>query len=116
MRRRTSVAEIAAALGEDERAVWLALHQLTKAQLLTEAIAFPPDMSAAKNRREIGARLGLGAAALVASIVAPMPAQAASCKTLGEICFAGSPGLLGNCCPNMDLLCSGVIGICLRPF
>ena len=46
----TSVAEIAAALGEDERAVWLALHQLTKAQLLTEAIAFPPDMSAAKSR------------------------------------------------------------------
>ena len=75
----TSVAEIAAALGEDERAVWLALHQLTKAQLLTEAIAFPPDMSAAKSRREIGARLGLGAAAFVASIVAPMPAQAASC-------------------------------------
>ena len=27
----TSVAGIAAALGEDERAVWLALHQLTKA-------------------------------------------------------------------------------------
>jgi len=45
----TSVAAIAAALGEDERAVWLALHQLTKAQLLTEAIAFPPDMSAAKS-------------------------------------------------------------------
>ena len=62
----TSVAAIAAALGEDERAVWLALHQLTKAQLLTEAIAFPPDMSAAKSRREIGARLGLGAAAVVA--------------------------------------------------
>ena len=40
----TSVAAIAAALGEDERAVWLALHQLTKAQLLTEAIAFPPDI------------------------------------------------------------------------
>ena len=75
----TSVAAIAAALGEDERAVWLALHQLTKAQLLTEAIAFPPDMSAAKSRREIGGRLGLGAAAFVASIVAPMPAQAASC-------------------------------------
>jgi hypothetical protein len=36
----TSVAEIAAALGEDEHAVWLALHQLTKAQLLPEAIAF----------------------------------------------------------------------------
>ena len=50
----TSVAEIAAALGEDERAVWLALHQLTKAQLLTEAIALPPDMSAAKSRRRFG--------------------------------------------------------------
>jgi hypothetical protein len=35
------VAEIAAALGEDERAVWLAGHQLTKAQLLTEASRFP---------------------------------------------------------------------------
>jgi Coenzyme PQQ synthesis protein D (PqqD) len=74
----TSVAAIAAALGEEERAVWLALHQLTKAQLLTEAIAFPPVMSAAKSRREIAGRLGLGTAALVASIVAPMPAQAAS--------------------------------------
>ena len=83
----TSVAEIAAALGEDERAVWLALHQLTKAQLLTEAIAFPPDMSAAKSRREIGARLGLGAAAFVTSIVAPMPAQAASCLASGVCSF-----------------------------
>ena len=110
-----SVAAIAAALGEDERAVWLALHQLTKAQLLTEAVAFPPDMSAAKSRREIGARLGVGAAAFVASIVAPMPAQAASCKTLGEGCVALSPGLLGNCCPDMDLLCSGVVGFCRHP-
>jgi Coenzyme PQQ synthesis protein D (PqqD) len=83
----TSVAEIVAALGEDERAVWLALHQLTKAQLLTEAVAFPPDMSAAKSRREAGARLGLGAAAFVTSIVAPMPAQAiSSCAALGTSC------------------------------
>ena len=97
----TSVAEIAAALGEDERAVWLALHQLTKAQLLTEAIAFPPDMSAAKSRREIGARLGLGAAAFVTSIVAPMPAQAASAcgysiRALhGSFFLQGFPG--GSC-------------------
>jgi hypothetical protein len=75
----TPVAAIAAALGEEERAVWLALHQLTKAQLLTKAIAFPPDMTAAKSRREVAGRLGLGAAAFVTSIVAPMPAQAASC-------------------------------------
>ena len=111
----TSVAEIAAALGEDERAVWLALHQLTKAQLLTEAIAFPPDMSAAKSRREVGGRLGLGAAAFVTSIVAPMPAQAASCGTLGKPCLALSPGLQGTCCPGMDLLCTGVVGFCRHP-
>jgi hypothetical protein len=97
-----SVAEIAAALGEDERAVWLALHQLTKAQLLTEAIAFPPDMSAAKSRREIGGRLGLGAAAFVASIVAPMPAQALS---------AGSPCIpfVAPFCPS-GFLCLHVPG------
>lgn len=98
----TSVAEIAAALGEDERAVWLALHQLTKAQLLTEAIALPPDMSAAKSRREIGARLGLGAAAAVASIVAPMPAQAASCGTLNQRCTGEGQG---TCCAGF--ICTG---------
>jgi hypothetical protein len=96
----TSVAAIAAALGEDEPAVWLALHQLTKAQLLTEAIAFPPDMSAAKSRRAVGGRLGLGAAAVVASIVAPMPAQAASCRGMGARCIASS-----QCCP--PLVCLG---------
>jgi Coenzyme PQQ synthesis protein D (PqqD) len=99
----TSVAAIAAALGEDERAVWLALHQLTKAQLLTEAIAFPPDMRAAKSRREITGRLGLGAAALVTSIVAPMPAQAQSCGTFFEPC-TGGPGT-GTCCAGLGLIC-----------
>jgi hypothetical protein len=73
--------------------------ELTKAQLLTEAIAFPPDMSAGKSRREIGARLGLGAAAVVASIVAPMPAQAASCRALGERCIEDT-----QCC---SLRCFG---------
>ena len=80
-----SVAEIADELGEDERAVWLALHQLTKAQLLTEAIAFPPDVATAKSRREIAGRVGLGAAALVASIVVPIQAQAASCLATARI-------------------------------
>src|SRR5271170_5434657 len=89
-----SVAGIAAALGEDERAVWLALHQLTKAQLLTEAIAFPPDMTTGKSRREIAGQLGLGAAvAAVATIVMPMPAQAASC-----IGYLGSCQFGGKCC------------------
>src|SRR5271154_1627365 len=80
---KTSVAEIADALGEDERAVWLALHLLTKSQLLTEAIALPPDMTTAKSRREIAGQLGLGAAAFVASIVVSTTAAHASCGTQG---------------------------------
>jgi hypothetical protein len=107
----TSVATIAAALGEDEPAVWLALHQLTKAQLLTEAIAFPPDLSAAKSRRDIAGRLGWGAAALVTSIIAPMPAQAQSCKAFGSTCTPAvmePPYPSGGCCA--PLACIG--GFC----
>src|SRR5277367_5132437 len=98
----TSVAGIAVALGEDERSVWLALHQLAKAQLLTEAIAVPPDMSAAKSRREVARRLGLGAAAFVTSIVAPTAAHA-SCSPSASPCTGNS-----ECCSN---LCS--IGLCV---
>ena len=100
----TSVARIAAALGEDERAVWLALHQLTKAQLLTEAIAVPPDMSAAKSRREVARRLGLGAAAFVTSIVAPTAAHAASCGGLMSPCLSND-----QCCP--PLVCRGTLTV-----
>src|SRR5271170_2006991 len=98
----TSVADIAAALGEDERTVWLALHQLAKSQLLTEAIALPPDMSAAKSRREVARRLGLGAAAFVTSIVAPTAAHA-SCSPSASPCTGNS-----ECCSN---LCS--LGLCV---
>jgi hypothetical protein len=107
----TSVTDIATALSEDEPAVWLALHQLTKAQLLTEAIAFPPDMSAAKSRREIGARLGFGAAAFVTSIVAPLPAHAASCLPINSVCrpFIGPP-----CCSGFACLPFGIGFACLR--
>jgi Coenzyme PQQ synthesis protein D (PqqD) len=105
----TSVAEIAAALGEDERAVWLALHQLTKAQLLTEAVALPPDMSGARSRREIGGRLGLGVAALVTSVVAPLPAQAASCQPAGQPCSVVIPGQQGTCCAGLH--CDVIEGV-----
>jgi hypothetical protein len=95
----TTVAGIAAALGEDERAVWLALHQLMKSQLLTEAIAIPPDMTTAKSRREIAGRLGLGAAAFVASIVVPTAAHA-SCLPSGSSCIFGTQCCSGNCPPS----------------
>jgi coenzyme PQQ synthesis protein D (PqqD) len=107
-----SVAEIADELGEDERAVWLALHQLTKAQLLTEAIALPPDVATAKSRREIAGRLGLGAAALVASIVVPMPAQAASCVGLGGHCEVNNPTFV--CCTGLTcVVLTGAQGTCM---
>jgi hypothetical protein len=93
-----SVADIADALGEDERAVWVALHQLTKAQLLTEAIAFPPDMSAAKSRREVARRLGLGAAAFVTSIVAPTAAHASCGPAMSSCQFNAA------CCSNLCIL------------
>src|SRR5580704_11568593 len=54
----TSVAAIAAALVEDERAVWLALHRLNKSKLLVEEIALPPDMRTGKTRREIAGTVG----------------------------------------------------------
>jgi Coenzyme PQQ synthesis protein D (PqqD) len=100
-----SVAEIADALGEDERAVALALHQLAKSQLLTEAIAFPPEMTTAKSRRQIAGQLGLGAAAFVTSIVAPTAAHSFSCGGLGASCQFN-----GECCSNLCIL-----GICVNP-
>jgi hypothetical protein len=106
----TSVAGIAAALGEDERAVWLALHRLNKSQLLVEEIALPPDMSTGKTRRQIAGQLGLGAAvAAVASIVVPAAAQTASCLGFDAPCSSN-----GQCCSG---LCIGDIshgnGLCL---
>ena len=114
----TSVAVIALSLGDVEAAVWLALHQLTKAQLLTEAVALPPDISAAKSRRQVGARLGLGAAAMVASIVAPMPAQAASCGMLFQSCTGPPPPAfgLGTCCPGRNLHCNTFLGVFVHRF
>ena len=102
---KTSVAGIADALGEDEHAVWLALHQLTKSQLLTEAVALPPDMTKAKSRREIAGQLGLGAAAFVTSIVVSTTAAHASCGQLGASCTTNA------CCG--DLNCNG--SICVVP-
>ena len=104
----TSVAAIAAALGEDERAVWLALHQLTKAQLLTEAIAFPPDMSAAKSRREVAGAVGVGRGS------GRRQHRRADASTSCQLWRARRPlhasqfpPVRGNCCAGLGLLCFG---------
>jgi hypothetical protein len=101
-----SVADIADALGEDERAVWLALHRLNQSKLLTEAIAFPPDMRTGKTRREIAGQLGLGAAVAAVSSIVMTTAAHASCGALGAVCLSNAA-----CC--MGLVCS--LGVCSGP-
>ena len=93
----TSVAGIAATVGEDERAVWLALHQLTKSQLLTEAIALPPDMRTGKTRRQIAGQLGLGAAVAAVSSIVMTTAAHASCRGFGVPCTNDSQCCSGTC-------------------
>src|SRR5271167_2815839 len=81
-----SVADIADALGEDERAVWLALHQLNKSKLLAKEIALPPEMRTGKTRRQIAGQLGLGAAVAAVSSIVMTTAAHASCLPNGAPC------------------------------
>ncbi len=103
----TDVAGLGRALGEEtgggagEEVVWLALEQLARDRLIEGRPARPAG-SRRVTRRELIRRLGLAAAAtlpLVTSVVAPTPAQAASCKPPGDPC--GSPL---ECCSGV---CSG---------
>ena len=109
---RANAKEIARALNHqtkqpvDEKLVWLAIDQLGRNHLLTETPALPPHV-AGLNRREVMRALGLTAAVaipVVASIVAPMPVQAATCLGAGVGCT--SPA---QCCSG---ICDGV---CIGP-
>jgi len=90
----------------DERFVWLALDQLQRNNLLAEAPPRPPNMTGL-NRRTALRALGLSAAVVipvVASIVAPTPAQAASgCANPGQSC-ASIPCCAGSIC-NGSFIC-----------
>jgi len=109
---RANAKEIARALNRqtkqpvDEKLVWLAIDQLGRNHLLTETPALPPHV-AGLNRREVMRALGLTAAVaipVVASIVAPMPVQAATCLPSG----AG--------CTSPAQCCSGICdGFCIGP-
>jgi hypothetical protein len=110
---RKSTREIAQALGKktkghvDEKIVWLAIDQLDRNHLLAVSPARPSAM-ANMNRREVIRALGISAAVtipVVASIVAPTPAQAATCLPNGAGCSTSA-----QCCSG---LCSG--GICGVP-
>ena len=72
----------------DERFVWLALDQLRRNNLLAEMPDRPSNMNGI-NRRTALRALGLSAAVavpVVASIIAPTPAQAATCLGGGAAC------------------------------
>jgi hypothetical protein len=82
-----------------EELVWLALEQLGKDKLLDARVPRPPALEGI-NRRELMRRVGLTAAVValpaVASIVAPTPAQAASCLPTDSPCNDGA-----ECCSTV---------------
>lgn len=113
---QTTVAEMAAMLEREfekpvsEDVVWLALKQLSKANLLQEQVAMPGE-GARVSRRQAMRKLGTAAALtlpLVISVVAPMAAAAA---TIPEACITCTTGTAPNMmCPPV---CDGsVIGLC----
>ena len=84
----------------DEKVVWFALGQLSKDHLLEEESFIPPTLMSGLTRREMVRVLGLAAVVavpVVTSIVAPTPAQAATCLGSGAACTAGAQCCSGVC-------------------
>ncbi len=119
---QTTVPELAALLGEqlatptDEAVVWMALDRLGRAHLLSEPVTLPAD-KAQYSRREVLRTLrraaGISLLPVVASIVAPRAAAAASCVDLA-VCITRPPasclnepicGSPGNCCRRQGQSC-----------
>ena len=87
----------------DERFVWLALDQLGRNNLLIDKPTATPISGI--NRREVIRALAISAAVavpVVASIVAPVPAQAGTCLPGGATCSANT-----DCCSNFCIPASG---------
>ncbi len=104
----TSIAEISHSVAKelktpvDERAVWFAIAQFSKDHLLENQPQVPVGMLQGMNRRQMVRTLGIAAVVavpLVTSIVAPTPAQAATCLPSGAACTSSA-----QCCSG---LCSG---------
>ncbi len=102
---KTTVTSIAKRLerelktGVDEKIVWYALDQLNKDHLLVEDFA-PPALLAGMSRRQMVRVLGVAAVVavpLVTSIVAPTPAQAATCLPTGAACTSSAQCCSGLC-------------------
>ena len=107
---RTTPLEISRALSHqlgvtiDERVVWFALKQLSRDRLLEEELTPPAVFTAGLNRREMVRVLGLAAIVavpLVTSIVAPTPAQAATCLPTNSSCTTSAECCSGLCSSNL---------------
>jgi len=114
---RTTVPEIARAV-ENKTGVkvslefiWLAIEALARGHLLEERVDWPAAVPRI-SRREAVRRIGIGAAfaiPLVTSIIAPTPAQAATCTGRCGSCSTGATCCSGVCAPNVAG-CSGAPG------
>lgn len=98
----------------DEDIVWLAIDQLNRESLMTEAGDIPAVFNK-KSRREVIKRLGLGAVIAlptITSLIAPVSADAAStCLSAGQTgCLSGTP-----CCPNLTCNRDEFGGTCTNP-
>lgn len=83
----------------DEKIVWYALSELGKDHLLDQQPEAPPQVSG-MNRREMIRTLGVAAVVavpVVTSIVAPTPAQAATCVPSGGSCTGPAQCCSGIC-------------------
>ena len=100
---KTSVADIALSIGAesaqvvDERAVWLALDQLSRKHLLQQSVKLPAAVLGGNSRREMFRAIGIGSMVAVASVVVPTAAAHASCVPSGS----GPCNITTNCCSGV---------------
>lgn len=82
----------------DEAVIWTALAQLEKAHLLQEKIARPKEQPKL-SRRDLARKMGLAAVLVpfITTILAPTPAQAATCLEKNSLCKSNSQCCSGIC-------------------
>ena len=90
----------------DERLVWYALNQFKRDHLLEDELEVPAgvlaSMNGGLNRRQVMRVLGISIVALplVTSMIAPTPAQAATCLAAGAPCTTSPQCCTGLCQTN----------------
>jgi len=112
---KTTVADACSALTldlatpVDEKLVWYAVDQFSQDHLLEE-VALPAFMMPGLSRRQMVRTLGLAAAVaipMVTTILAPTPAQAATCVPAGGACASAA-----ECCAAAPLCTGGPPTVC----